>query len=126
VGDAAALKATLGVIEDSRANPDQRIQAIQSVKQQKTDAVRDALIRLLGQAGPERIIQETLRALGEIGGDALPEEIVKRWKSYTPATQRVAADVLTSRGNWTRVFITALENKIVSPSDLPVTVIVRS
>lgn len=122
-GDAAALKATLSVIENGGASAEQRLQAIQSVKQQKTDAVRETLIRLLAGQVSERVAQEALRALGEIGGDVIPEEITKRWKSFSPATQRVAADVLTSRSNWTRAFITSLENKIISPSELPVTVV---
>ncbi|MBM3838735.1 MAG: dehydrogenase [Verrucomicrobia bacterium] len=122
-GDAAALSATLKLVENSQASLEQRLQALQSVKQQKTDAVREALVRLLGQTSAERLAQETLRALGEIGGDSLPEEIMRRWKAFSPATQRVAAEVLTSRGNWTRAFITALESKTVSPSDLPVTVV---
>ncbi|MBI2946554.1 MAG: dehydrogenase [Verrucomicrobia bacterium] len=122
-GDAAALSATLKLVESSQASLEQRLQALQSVKQQKTDAVREALVRLLEQSNLERLAQETLRALGEVGGDSLPEEIMRRWKKFSPATQRVAAEVMTSRGNWTRAFITALENKIVSPSDLPVTVV---
>jgi len=122
-GDAAALQASLKVIQNPQTGIDQRVQAIQSVKQQKIDAVRDVLIAMLAAPSAERIVQESLRALGEVGGDQLPSEILKRWKTFTPASQRVAAEVLTSRNPWTRAFITALENKAISPADLPVTVV---
>lgn len=122
-GDAAALQGTLKVIQDSQASIDQRVQAIQSVKQQKLDAVRELLVTVLAQSNPERLVQETLRALSEIGGENLPGEIVNRWKKFSPASQRVAAEVLTSRVSWTRAFITAIENKVVSAADLPVTVV---
>ncbi len=122
-GDAAALKATLGLILNSNATDESRLQAIQSVRQQKVDAVRDTLVRLLGESAPVPVAQAALRALGEIGGDALPEQIMELWKRLPPATQGVAAEVLTSRKAWARAFITSLEQRVVSVADLPITVV---
>ncbi|MDA1273476.1 MAG: c-type cytochrome [Verrucomicrobia bacterium] len=122
-GDAAALNATLLVIENRGADLDSRLRAIQSVRQQKIDAVRDALMRILAPGTPDPIVQAALRALGEIGGDALPDQILKRWKEFAPASQNVASEVLISRRPWMRAFITGLEDKIVSAADLPVTVV---
>jgi putative membrane-bound dehydrogenase-like protein len=122
-GDAAALQETLKLIQDSLAGVDPRVQAIQAVKQQKIDAVREALVKVLAQSNPDKIVQESLRALSEIGGDNLPGEIVKLWKTFTPSSQRVAAEVLVSRANWARAFITTLENKVIAPADLPLTVV---
>jgi putative membrane-bound dehydrogenase-like protein len=122
-GDAAALQGTLKLIQDAQGDLDQRLQAVQSVKQQKIDAVREALVKVLAQKSPEKMIQETIRALSEVGGDSLPDEIIKPWKSYSAATKRTAAEVLTSRANWARSFLTAVEKKIVEPSEIPLTVI---
>lgn len=122
-GDAAALQSSLKLIQDGQANLDQRLQAIQSVKQQKIDAVRQALVRVLLQSNPERIVQETLRALSEVGGDSLAEDILGHWKNYNAATKRLACEVLTSRGNWARSFLTAVENKVVDRGEIPVPVI---
>jgi hypothetical protein len=122
-GDAAALQSTLKLIADGKANVDQRLQAIQSVRQQKIDAVRETLVKVLAQNDSEKLAQEILRALSEIGGDALAEEILSHWKNYGAATKRLAAEVLTSRGNWTRAFLTAVETKTVEPSEIPVPVL---
>lgn len=122
-GDAAALNATLTLIGNHEANPESRLQAIQSVRQQKIDVVRNALIRILSPGTTEPIANAALRALGEIGGNTVPDEIMKQWKKLTPGSQRVASEVLTSRRTWTRSFITSLENETVAASDLSVTVI---
>ena len=47
--DTAALTATLNVIIDSSRAEQERVQAINSVRQQKVPAVRDALVKRPGR-----------------------------------------------------------------------------
>ena len=122
-GDTAALAATISSVLDQSKNPDERIQAIRSLQQLKTPPVRNALIDLLSSKSPEPVLNAALVALGHTGGDDVPEILLGRWKSYSPALRRTAAETLTSRGNWSQSFLTAIEKKNISASDIPVTVV---
>lgn len=122
-GDAAALQTSLVLVTNPNADLEQRLQAIQSIRQHKIDAVRETLLQVLSQNGPERVLQESIRALGEVGSDDLPGLMLKRWKDLSPSLRRAASDVLISRRNWARAFITGIENRTIDPTELPVPVI---
>ena len=123
-GDAAAMQGALKLAGDSQASVDERINAIQVVRQVKNDDTRHAMLNLVSQSNQERIRIEALRALSEIGGDnQVAESITSQWFDLSPATRRAAAEVLASRDNWAKVFLSAVENKIISTSEIPPTVI---
>ncbi|MBI4323941.1 MAG: dehydrogenase, partial [Chloroflexi bacterium] len=122
-GDAAALREVLHKAADPNAGEADRIKAIQVARQMKNDAAREAMLELLARNSPDAIAIEALRALGELGGEAVAEGILDRWKTYTATARRAASETLVSRNNWTRIFLSALERKEVATADLPVTVI---
>ena len=66
---------------------------------------------------------EAIRALGEIDGDDVADQIIKHWPKFTMPERFVAAEVLSSRGKWLGPFFKGLETKVISSSDIPVTVI---
>ncbi|MCI0538564.1 MAG: c-type cytochrome [Verrucomicrobiales bacterium] len=121
-GDAAALNQMLAVMGDTQATMQQRLQAIQAVKQQKIDPVREALLALVGQGTPGRLVEEAVRALSEVGGDNVGEELLKSWKPFTPSARRVLADALASRRRWALPFLAAVERGDISASEVPVPV----
>ncbi len=122
-GDAAALGSTLKLIEDAPAPLAQRLEAIRAVKQQKLEVVTETLLRVLDPSHPEKVVQEALRSLGEIGGENLPDQLMKRWKGFNTGTRNLASEVLTSRTAWTRAFISFLEARVISAADLPAAVV---
>src|SRR5262249_49789660 len=72
-GNAAAIQATLAAINDPSLPVPRRVQAIESAKTLKNEAARDALLRLVSTPAPEPLPGEALRALGDIGGDAIAD-----------------------------------------------------
>jgi putative membrane-bound dehydrogenase-like protein len=123
-GDAAALQGALKLADDVGASVEERVKAIQVVRQLKNDNTRAAMLKLIAQEKQERVLIEALRALGEIGGDGrVAEAMVKRWPDFPPAIRRAAAEVLTSRNNWSKVFLNAIEDKKIAASEIPTTVI---
>ena len=48
-GDAAAMRAALKLADDPRANPDERVKAIQVVRRLKNDETRDAMLQLVAR-----------------------------------------------------------------------------
>ncbi|HYE32178.1 MAG TPA: PVC-type heme-binding CxxCH protein [Methylomirabilota bacterium] len=122
-GDAAALQTTLATVRNESADPQQRVAAIQSVKQQKVDAVRDALVGALKQGTPEPVALEAIRALSEVGGDNIGDRVIERWTSLAPGVKAAAASMLASRGQWTRSLLAAVEKQSIKPSEIPTPVI---
>ena len=123
-GDATAIRGVLALAGDSQANADERVKAIQAVRQLKSDDTRNAMLKVLAQENPERVLIEALRAVGEIGGDnTVAELIANQWPHLAPAPRRAAAEVLASRSNWSQVFLGAVERKTIAASDVPTTVI---
>ena len=122
-GDPAALSATLVVMENRAAALNERVGAIQAVKQQKTEPVRIALLRILSQENPEALNQEVIRGLSEIGSDEAGAGILQNWNRFPAATRRAAAQALASRRNWARLLLDAVEKKSISAAEIPVPVI---
>jgi putative heme-binding domain-containing protein len=62
---------------------------------------------------------EGIRALGAAGGESVGEGFIAHWKTYAPAAQAAAAEVLVSRRPWTIALLAAIEAKTVAAADLP-------
>lgn len=122
-GDAAALDASLKAVADGSKSAEERVQAIQSVRQQKAPSVRDALVRLIATEAPETVVNAAMQALGEFGADDTPDHFLKQWKTLKPSSRRIGAEVLSSRSKWAQRLISSLENKSVAIGDVPVTVV---
>jgi putative membrane-bound dehydrogenase-like protein len=122
-GDAASLKATLAKLSDATAPPADRIQAIRAARQSKTEAARQALVDTLDAGAADAVLVEIIRALAEVGGDAVGDLLVGKWKGLAPDTKRAAGEALVSRRGWARAFLAAIERKEISASELPTTTI---
>jgi len=122
-GEASALESQLKVALDAGRPADERIQSIQSVRQQKKPAVQEALQKLLGTGVPESVSSAAIVALGDFTADDIADGLLGRWKEFSSANRRAAAQVLASRGKWAQRLISATENKTVALGDLPTTVV---
>ena len=90
-GDAAGVTATLNVITEGGRGAEERVQAIQSVRQQKVPAVQDTLAKVLNGTAPEPVMNAVISALGQFDGENVADLLLKRWKELTPGTRRTAA-----------------------------------
>jgi putative membrane-bound dehydrogenase-like protein len=122
-GNATAIQGTLNQVNDPKASLEERTQAIQAVRKLKTPAAREAMLKLLAQERSEPLVLEGIRALGEIGGATVGDELVQHWKAFAPDARRAAAEVLASRHQWTLSLLSALETKTIFPNEIPATVI---
>jgi putative heme-binding domain-containing protein len=122
-GNAGAIRQTLGAVNDADATPAHRAQAIAAARQLKSDAAREALLKLIAEKNPESLVIDAIRGLGEIGGDTVGREVLQSWRQFTPAARAAAAEVLVSRGRWAVALLSALETKIISPSELSMTAV---
>src|SRR5687768_12895448 len=122
-GDAAALTATLKVISDSTRPVEDRVQAIQSVRQQKVAAVRDTFVQVLNGDAPEAVVNAVISGLAQFGSDGVADLLLKNWSKFAPSSRRATAEVLSSRGNWAQRLLSKIETKAVAIGDIPAPVV---
>ena len=122
-GDATAMNVVLGQALDPKAAVEQRVRAVQTVRKGRSAATRDAMLQLLSEDVPEAVQLEALAALGEIGGDDVPEKMLPRWKGMSPAARRAAASTLSSRRRWALALLAQVRGGAISASDFGAPVI---
>ena len=122
-GDAEAMNASLKVVADAARSVEERVQAIQSVRQQKLPIVRETFETALASDAPEPVVNAVISGLGEFTNDEIGDRILGQWKELSPGSRRVAADVLSSRTRWSQRLLSSIENKTVAIGDIPAPVI---
>ncbi len=120
LGDTSAARTLIAKINDAKASVEDRLKGIQSARETKDDAARAELVKLLGSEKNQTLLAETVRALSAYGDDAA-YPIVDAWKNFSPATRRVAAEVLVTRVKWARALLAGADRKVVSPADFSAT-----
>src|SRR5262249_20657908 len=71
---------------------------------------------------PDSLLQEAVRALGEVGGDDVGEKLLRAWKSLTASSRRTVAEALASRRRWALSFLAMVEHEMISASEVPIPV----
>jgi putative heme-binding domain-containing protein len=122
-GNATSIQATIAAVNDPTLSTDERAKAIEAVKALKNAASTDALLKLVNGNNPESLVIQGMRALGQVGGDNIADDFLQSWNKYSPTVRAAAADVLVSRWRWANALLSALESKIISRQDLPLSAI---
>ena len=85
--------------------------------------VRDALLKVISAKGAESLVIAAIRALGEVGGEQVADDLLTSWHNLSAAEISAAADVLVSRRRWAIELLSALEAKSVPVMDLPMSAV---
>ena len=110
------LRATVG---NAQAAPEARVDAARRllVAEDGAEAAGLALKQITAQA-PPALQQGMLEALSQSARAEVPVAIVERWKSLTPASQRVALNLMLRKGAWTAALLDGIEKGNVNVKDL--------
>jgi len=122
-GNTASIEGTLRAIGDSGLGVEERIKAIDAAKLMKNDAARVALLNVLTNTGPDAVVVEAIRGLGEVGGESAGDQLLASWKSLPSVPRAAAAEVLASRRGWAIGLLSAIEAKSISSTEIPATVV---
>jgi len=122
-GDATAAKAALAKINDPGASDEERLRGIQIARELKEETSRDALLKVVNNESKEALVIESIRSLGEVGGDQVPNVLLQRWTNFSIPERRTAAEVLASRKQWANSLLNAVEKKQVAPADISATTV---
>lgn len=122
LGDIGASKILIAKINDPKAALDERLKAIQAARETKDAAAKGELLSLLVREKKEQaLVAEAVRALGVFPGDDIAATMMAAWPNFTPATRRTAAEILSTRTQWSRALMAGLDQKTVSPQDISAT-----
>jgi len=122
-GDAAAIAASMELARNSKAPAAERIRAIQTIRKQRNENSRKAMIGLIAGKTPEPVKLAAIQALGEINVEPIVKPLLAQWQGMTAAERRATAEMLVSRARWQSAFLSVLEQKQIAPGDVPPTAI---
>ena len=131
LGDKSASKILIAKINDPKAALDERLKGIQAARETKDETAKGELLKLLsgpltpalspseGERG--QLKTEAARALSVFPGDDIAAAMVVAWPNFPPGTRRTAAEVLSTRAQWSRALMAGVSQKTVSPQDISAT-----
>lgn len=122
-GDVAAVKSSVALARSSGAPVEERVSAIQSIRQSRLPEVLPALHAIVAQTGPDPVRIAAVRALSDAGNDDSGRRLLEGWESYTPGVRRAVGELTTTRRPWRGALMSAVEAGSVRVGDLPPTVI---
>ncbi len=122
-GNEIALKEMVAAINDATLPSEARSKAIMAARELKSPVARPALLTLV-EANPESsLATEAIRALGDLGGESVADELLKVWPKLSGTSRVAAADVLVSRKPWAMQLLGAVEARQISAGELPLTAV---
>ncbi len=119
-GDAPSIQSTMAAIDNPDLPAETRVKAIVTAKQLKNAAAWDSMMRVVNSSNPDPVLEAAIRGLGELGGDAVADALLRSWPRFAPSIRAVAADVLVSRRHWAMALLLAIENKTLTTGDLSI------
>jgi putative membrane-bound dehydrogenase-like protein len=119
-GDPVAIRRVLARVNDNSLPVEQRTEAIGLARVIRSDAARDAVQKVITPGQPQPLMREAIRALGDIGGDAVAGALLASWNGLSRAERDTAADVLASRGQWALALLSAVQTNFIRATELPV------
>lgn len=114
---AATVEAAAQIARDAAQPLARRVSAIQLLAAERTATADKSLFELLRPAEPQKIQIEAIAALGERAGNPA-EELVKRWRGFTPRVREEAIKILVARPDRARTLLAALRKGELGPADL--------
>ncbi|ODU23596.1 MAG: dehydrogenase [Verrucomicrobia bacterium SCN 57-15] len=122
-GDQAAIRSSIDLVLDSAKAPQDRVQTIQMLRQQKSPEVREAFTKVIRSDAPEAVKNAAILGISEVGGDAVPQLLLGNWNELSPALRRSVAEALSSRATWAQDLLGAIHDKKISVLEIPAPVV---
>lgn len=85
------------------------------------DGRKEEIVLLGGFLTPQvadELQTAAITSLGRIADPAVPAELLRNWKGYSPKTRNAVLDALLRRDDWLRATLDALEKKEISASEV--------
>jgi putative heme-binding domain-containing protein len=116
-GDPAITPLLLKNVADAKKSPSERERAMQLLARAKDAKLAEQLPTLLDD---RELRTATIRALGMYDLPATPELLLGKFKDFNNEQQLSAVETLAGRKPWAKALLTALAEKKLARSDVPV------
>jgi putative heme-binding domain-containing protein len=114
-GDPQALAVLRKTVEDTKADRNERIRALQPLIDRRAEGITALLVKLLDDPA---LVGPALRGLASCGDAATPALILKRYRKLDPAAKADAIGTLSSRPAYALALLDAVEKKQVPRGDV--------
>ena len=98
---------------DARRSEQDRVAAIRLLGCFGREFSDATLRQLLSPANPEGVQSMAVDALSQYSGDEIAQELLERWKEYTPSVRTEVVRALLSREPWTLAYLHRLQSRTV-------------
>ena len=117
---AEVLARARGIVTDGTASSPLRAAAVGLLARQPESLAADKrrLADLLAPQVASEIKLAAVHTLARVGGDRLPDTLLKGWPGYLPQERSRVLDALLQRKEWTRACLKAIERGVVGRGDL--------
>lgn len=114
------------ILFDPGLSPQKRIEALNLAKKASPELLKDAVARILSDEindSPELSLA-AVRAIKDLPAETNPVPwALDHWKTLSPTLRLAASESLSSRTEWTKSFLAAIEDKQIPASDVAMTVV---
>lgn len=118
-GDAASTQRSLGVLNDKKADPAQRIKAMQALAAQQRKELEQMIPQLLEEPA---LRLEVIRSIAAYNNKGLGEMLLKKYPSLNEEEKQQAIHTLSSRPVYGWLLADALKTKTMPRSQVPANV----
>ncbi|MCB1278636.1 PVC-type heme-binding CxxCH protein, partial [Prosthecobacter sp.] len=118
-GDAAAVKEMIVALHDTSKPEKDRLAVLQSLRNVKTDTVKEGLKPLLVPGTSTALAVAAIRTAADLGGDDFTAPLITQAASKDFNVRNAAIEALSSRTTWTQAMLDAIAAEQVSASGFP-------
>ncbi|MES2598091.1 MAG: PVC-type heme-binding CxxCH protein [Verrucomicrobiota bacterium] len=118
-GDEAAVQELLIGLKDTQKSEKDRIAILQSLRQVRTDSVKNAVSSLLNDNEPGTLTVTAIRMAADIGGDDFIPALLRLAASKDFQIRYAAIEALAGRDTWTDAMLDAIAEGQISASGFP-------
>ena len=103
---------------DTKAKPADRAEAIRTLGLASFADNQKSFTKFLDLQQPQPVQSAALETLGRYNQPEVADLLITTWPQLSPSLRAKAAETLFSRSAWIQKFLTALEEKVVSQSEI--------
>lgn len=118
-GDEAAVQELLLGLKDTQKSEKDRITILQSLRQVRTDTVKDAVNALLNDNEPGALTVTAIRMASDMGGDDFIPGLLRLAASKDFQIRYASIEALAGRDAWTDAMLDAIAEGKISASGFP-------
>lgn len=118
-GDPAAVTNALRIVQDAKANVEERLLLVRAFGEVRTPEAWPILLELVASPAPAALSKAALTSLSSYDHPAIAERVADLLPKLPRDVQNAAFTLLASRVGWSRTLLDSLQSGKIDPTSLP-------